>query len=81
MLVLININILALVLDLKVFRYQMVVDLVRTVFGAGVNSFVHINNKKKDIFVIGKILTNGSDDVAMTEDKECSTNFTYSKGI
>ena len=41
MLVLININILALVLDLKVFRYQMVVDLVRTVFGAGVNSFTY----------------------------------------
>ena len=76
MLVLINTNILALVLDLKVFRYQTVVDLVRIVFGTGVNSFVHINNKKKDIFVIGIIPTNGSDDVAMTEDKECSTNFT-----
>ena len=75
MLVLINTNILALVLDLKVFRYQTVVDLVRIVFGTGVNSFVHINNKKKDIFVLGKIPTNGSD-VAMTEDKECSTNFT-----
>lgn len=74
MLVLINTNILALVLDLKVFRYQTVVNLVRIVFGTGVNSFVHINNKK--IFVLGKIPTNGSDDVAMTEDKECSTNFT-----
>ena len=76
MLVLINTNVLALVLDLKVFRYQTVVNLVRIVFGTGVNTFVHINNKKKDIFVLGKIPTNGSDDVAMTEDKECSTNFT-----
>ena len=74
MLVLINTNILALVLDLKVFRYQTVVNLVRIVFGTGMNSFVHINKKK--IFVLGKIPTNGSDDVAMTEDKECSTNFT-----
>ena len=40
------------------------------------SSFVHINNKKKDILILTKDPTNGSDDITLTSEKECSINFT-----
>ena len=40
------------------------------------NSSVHIDNKKKDIFILGKGLTDGLDDTTVTSEKEYSLNFT-----
>ena len=61
----------------KVFCYQMLLGLVRTIiFGTNMSSFVHINNKKKDILILTKDPTNGSDDITLTSEKECSINFT-----
>ena len=37
-----------------------------TLFGADMSSPVHIDNKKKDILILGKGLTNGSDDTTLT---------------
>ena len=57
MLILINKNILDIALDLihvKVFHYLMVVDLVKTIFSADMSSFVHIDDKKKDILFLVK---------------------------
>ena len=40
------------------------------------NSSVHIDNKTKDIFILGKGLTDGLDDTTVTSEKEYSLNFT-----
>ena len=36
------------------------------IFGAFMSSFVHNDNKKKDIFILGKGLTQGLDDITLT---------------
>ena len=38
-------------------------------------SLVHIDNKKKDILILGKSPTNGLDDTALTAEKEYSILF------
>ena len=44
-------------------------------FGADISSSVHISNKKKDILVLGKGLTDGLDDTTVTAEKEYSKMF------
>ena len=40
------------------------------------NSSLHIDNKLKDILILGKGLTDGLDDTLLTAEKEYSMNFT-----
>ena len=40
---------------------------------------VHINNKKKEIFILGKSPTQRLDDTTLTAEKEYSTNFREQK--
>ena len=47
--------------------------------GADSSSSVHIDNKKKDILVLGKCPTQGLDYVAITVDAKYSIKFTRSK--
>ena len=46
------------------------------IFGAGIRSPVHIDNKKKDILILGKGPTDGLHDTTLTAEKEYSLNFT-----
>ena len=48
------------------------------IFGADMSSSTHIDNKKKDILVLGKGPTQGSEH-ALTEEKMYSINFTLTK--
>ena len=45
-------------------------------FGADMSSSAHIDNKKKDILILGKGPTDGLDDTTLTAEKEYSINFT-----
>ena len=45
------------------------------IFDADLSSFLHIDNEKKDILILGKGPTHGLEDTALTEEKECSINF------
>ena len=45
-------------------------------FGADMSSSVHIDNKKKDILILGKGPADGLDDTTLTVEKNCSINFT-----
>ena len=54
---------------LHFFQYQIVI------FGVDVSSSVHIDNKGKDILIIGKVLTQGLDDTTLTSEAKCSINF------
>ena len=61
----------------EVLRYLMVIGLVKTLmFGADMNSSVHIDNKKEDILILGKGLTNDLDDTTLTAEKEYFINVT-----
>ena len=46
------------------------------IFGADMSHFVHVDNKKKDIFILDEDPTQGLDDTTLTTEKNCSTNFT-----
>ena len=46
------------------------------IFGADMSSSVRFDNKKKNIFILGKGLTDGLDDTTLTAKKEYSLNFT-----
>ena len=43
------------------------------------NSSLHIDNKKKDILILGRGPTQGSDGTTLTAEKIYSTNFTAAK--
>ena len=58
---------------LHLFQYQTVI------FGVDVSSSVDIDNKDKDILVIGKVLTQGLDDTTLTSEAKCSINFLRSQ--
>ena len=45
-------------------------------FGADINSSIHINSKKNDILVLGKSPTDGLDDATLIAEKAYSINFT-----
>ena len=40
------------------------------IYGADMSSLVDIDDKKKDILILGKDLTDGLDDTALTAEKE-----------
>ena len=48
------------------------------IFGADMSSSVHVNNKTKDILVLGEGLTQELDDTTLTAEKKYSINFTKS---
>ena len=42
------------------------------IFGANMSPCMHIGNKRKDIFILGKGPPDGLDDTMVTAEKECS---------
>ena len=49
------------------------------IFGADMNSFPHIDNKGKDILILGLGLTQGLGENSLTAAKMYSINFTVTK--
>ena len=49
------------------------------IFGAGINSSIHIDNKGKDILILGKGPTQGLGEHSLTAEKIYSINFTLTK--
>ena len=47
-------------------------------FGAGMSSYVHVDNKRKDIFVLDEGPTQGLDDTTLTAEPKYPINFTQS---
>ena len=46
------------------------------------NSFVHVDNKKKDILILGEGITHGLDGATLTAEKMYSVDFTeYNKKL
>ena len=45
------------------------------IFGADMSQSMHIDNKKKDILILGKSPADGLDDTTLTAEKEYSINF------
>ena len=69
-----KISILDMVLDLmhvEVFHHQMVVSLTKNmiIFGADMSSSEHIDNKKKDILILGHGSTDGLHDTMLIAEK------------
>ena len=48
------------------------------IFGADMSSSVHIDNKGKDILIIGKGTTKGLNNIMLTTETQCPINFTQS---
>ena len=48
------------------------------IFGVNMSSSVHVDNKKKDILILGKGPTQGLDDTMFTAEDQCSINFSIS---
>ena len=46
------------------------------IFGVDMTSFVHIDNKKKDILILAKDPTKGLDDATLSAEKKYSLSFT-----
>ena len=49
------------------------------IYGAGMSSSVHIDNKNEDIRILGEGLTQGLDDNTLTAEAKYPVNFTQSK--
>ena len=49
------------------------------IFGVDMSSPVHIDNKKKDILILGKVPTQGLDHTTLTAEPRYSTNFSKLK--
>ena len=63
-------------IEVQAFHFQ-VVDLVK-IFAADMSSSVHVDNKKKDILVLGGGPTQGLEST-LTSEKMYSINFTVTK--
>ena len=48
------------------------------VFRADMSSYVHVNNKGKDILILGEIPTQGLYDITLTAEAKYPINFTLS---
>ena len=46
------------------------------IFGADMNSSVHVDNKNKDILILGEGITQGLDDTSLTAEAKSFINFT-----
>ena len=64
-----------MVLDLIQKEHLFVVMIV----GADMSSSVHVDNKKKDILILGEGSTQGLDGTTLTAEKNYSINFTKSR--
>ena len=51
------------------------------IFGADMNSSVHIENKNKDLLILSEGPTQGLDDTKLTADTKYPINFTQSRKI
>ena len=49
------------------------------IFGADTNFSVHVDNKKENILILGKVPTDGLDDKILTAEKKYSIDFTESR--
>ena len=49
-------------------------------FGVDMSSSVHIDNKNKDILILGNGPTQGLDDTTLIAEAQCSINFSRSNG-
>ena len=56
----------------------MVVWVKMSFFGADINSSVHIDDKEKDILILGKRSRQGLDDTTLTAETKYPINFTQS---
>ena len=76
--ILMNLDIVVTVLDLMTilnFCVQAVIGIKRF-FGTDMSSSVHVNNKKKDILVLGEGPTEGLHDNTLTAEVKYPINFT-----
>ena len=48
------------------------------IFGADMSSSLHVDNKGRDIFILGERLTQGSDDTTITAETKCPIDFAQS---
>ena len=46
------------------------------IFGVDMSSSAHVDNKNKDILILGKVLTQKLDDTKLTAEKEYAITFT-----
>ena len=60
------------------FHYLIPYGRNAIIFGADLNSSVHIDNKGKDIFILGEGPTQGLDDTTLTAEAKYPINFTQS---
>ena len=51
------------------------------IFGADMSSFSHVDNRKKDVLILGKGRTQGLDDTTLIAEKECTINFSEQKKL
>ena len=49
------------------------------IFGVDQSSSIHVDNKKKDVSILGEGSTQGLDGTTLTAEKKCSINFTVSR--
>ena len=56
--------------------WHVEVGKIVMMFSADMSSWVHIDNNKKDILILGKRPTDALDDTTLTAEKEYSINFT-----
>ena len=78
MVIVISINILVMVLDLKdeeLFHFPMGDFAVIWIFGVNISSSVHTDNMRKDILILGDGSTQGLDGTRLTAEKMYSINF------
>ena len=70
MLILISTNIIGMVLDLidVEFFHFLLVDLVIN-FDVDISSSIHVDNKEKNILILGEGPTQGLDDTTLTAEK------------
>ena len=47
--------------------------------GVDISSFVHVDNKKKDILILGESPTQGLDNTTLTSEKKYSINFSATR--
>ena len=74
----ININIVATAQDLIlvqnfIYRWKLWKNVI--IFGADMSSSVHVDNKGKDILILGERPTQGLDDATLTTETKYSINF------
>ena len=60
-----------------IYRWKLGKNVI--IFGAEMSLSVHIDNKNKDILILGEGLTQGIDDIALTAEAKYLVNFAQPK--